>query len=147
MLGTQSPIWRKGLKLAGIRMHPDEPINRFVIYESKVRSSLRPKVTTRRYLQNISSHLLLGEKAIEANLIRKIVVNKSRWNKNFVAFKKKNPSDPIFSGRMLMTLRWGLNSTNHQHSVISYWNVVPIFFTERLKQFVEWSEMSENFMN
>ena len=47
-------------------MPTDEPINRFVLYESKVRPSLRPGAPTGTYRQQISSHLLPDEKAIEA---------------------------------------------------------------------------------
>ena len=83
------------LKFTGhcIRMSADEPINRFVLYESKVRPSLRPGAQTRTYRQQISSHLLPGEKALEATEIWKIAVNKSAWNKHFVVFKKKKPPD------------------------------------------------------
>ena len=67
------------LKFTGhcIRMPTDEPINRFVLNESKVRPSLRPGAQTRTYRQKISSHLLSGEKALEATETCKIAMNKS----------------------------------------------------------------------
>ena len=88
-------IRERQLKFTGhcIRMPTDEPINRFVLYESKVRPSLRPGAQTRTYRQQISSHLLPGEKALEATEIWKIAVNKSAWNKHFVVSKKKKPPD------------------------------------------------------
>ena len=88
-------IRERQLKFTGhcIRMPTDEPINRFVLYESKVRPSLRPGAPIRTYRQQISSHLLPGEKALEATEIWKIAVNKSSWNKHFVVSKKKKPPD------------------------------------------------------
>ena len=85
-------IRERQLKFAGHcnRMPTDEPINRFVLYESKVRPSLRPGAPTRTYRQQISSHLLPGEKALEATEIWKMAVNKFVWNKHFVVSKKKS---------------------------------------------------------
>ena len=77
-----------------IRITTDEPINHFVLHESKVRASLRPGAQTRKYGQQISSHLLPGEKALEITEIWKMAVNKSAWNKHFV--KEKKASRPIF---------------------------------------------------
>ena len=54
----------------------DEPINHFVIYESKVRSSLRPGAPAMTYPQNIPSHLLPDEKALKATEIRKMPAHK-----------------------------------------------------------------------
>ena len=56
------------------RMPTDEPINRFVIYESKVRSSPRPKGHIEKHF---SSHHLFGEKTLEATETGKMTVNKS----------------------------------------------------------------------
>ena len=83
------------LKFTGhcIRMPTDEPINRFVLYESKVRPFLRPGAQTRSYRQKISPHLLPSEKALGANEIWKIAVNKSDWIKHFVVSKKKKLPD------------------------------------------------------
>ena len=44
---------------------------------SKVRPSLRPGAPKRTYRQQISSHLLPGEKALAATEIWKIAVNKT----------------------------------------------------------------------
>ena len=50
----------------------DEPTNRFVIYESKIRSSLRAGKPRTTYLNQISYHILPGEKTLEANWIRNL---------------------------------------------------------------------------
>ena len=73
-----------------IRMPTDEPINRFFLYESKVRPSIRPGAQSRTYRQQILSYLLPGEKALEATEIWKMAANKSSWNKHFVVSKKKS---------------------------------------------------------
>ena len=70
-----------------------EPANRFVIYESKIRSSLRSGASRTRYLNPISSHILPGEKTLEANELRKMAINKSKWSLLFVVSKKKKPPD------------------------------------------------------
>ena len=80
-----------------IRMPTDEPINLFVLYESKIKPSLRPGTPTRTFRQQISSHLLPDEKALEATEIWKIAVNESVWNKHFVVSKKKKPQDLLSS--------------------------------------------------
>ena len=88
-------IRERQLKFTGhcIRMPTDEPANRFVIYESKIRASLRSGAPRTTYLHQISSHILPGEKALEANEIRKMAVNKSKWSQLFVVSKKKKPPD------------------------------------------------------
>ena len=61
-------IRERQLKFIGhcIRMPKDELANRFVIYESRIRSSFRPGAPRTTYLNQISSHLLQsGEKALE----------------------------------------------------------------------------------
>ena len=68
------------------RMLTDEPTIRFVIYESKIVSSLRQDTPRIAYLNQVSSHILPGEKTFEANEIRKMQVNKSELN-----FRKKHP--------------------------------------------------------
>ena len=55
----------------------DEPVNRFVINESKVRPSLQPEAPARTNRLQISSHLLPGERSLHATQIRKMVVKKS----------------------------------------------------------------------
>ena len=60
-----------------IHMPTDEPANRFVIYEYKIKSSLWQGAPMTTYLHQISSHFLPGEKTLEANEIRKMAVNKS----------------------------------------------------------------------
>ena len=67
-----------------IRMPTHEPINLFVLDESKVRPSFRPVAQTRTYRQQISSQLLPGKKALEATEILNMAVKKSSWNKHFV---------------------------------------------------------------
>ena len=62
--------------------------NRFAIYESKIRSSLRPSAPRTTYLNQISSHLLPVEKALVANKIRKMVLKISEWSHLFVVSKK-----------------------------------------------------------
>ena len=74
-------------------MPTDEPINRFVLYDSKVIPSLRPGAQTKTYGQQISSHFLLDEKALETTEICKIAVKKSALNKHFVVSKRKKPPD------------------------------------------------------
>ena len=88
-------IRKRQLKFTGhcISMPTDEPINRFSLYESKDGTYLRPGAPTRAYRQLIWSHLLPGEKALDANEIWKIAMNKSAWNKYYVVSKKKKPPD------------------------------------------------------
>ena len=89
-------IRERQLKFTGhcIRMPKDEPANRFVIYESRIKSSLRPGAPRTTYLNQISSHILQsGEKSLEAGEIRKMAVNKSEWSQLFVVSKKKKPPD------------------------------------------------------
>ena len=62
-------------------------------HDSKVRPSLRPRALTKTCRQQITSHLLPGEKALVATEIWKIALNKSVWNKQFVVSKKKKPQD------------------------------------------------------
>ena len=57
------------------RMSTDEPSNRFFIYESRIKSSLRPGAPRTTYLYQISSHIQQsGEKSFEAGEIRKMAV-------------------------------------------------------------------------
>ena len=64
-----SPLRELQIKLTGhcIRMQADEPTNRFVIYESKSRSLLRPGVPKATYRSQMSSHILSGEETVKAN--------------------------------------------------------------------------------
>ena len=97
-------IRERQLKFAGhyIRMPTDEPANRFVIYESRIKSSLRPGAPKTTYLNQISSHILQsGEKSLETGEIRKMAVNKSEWSQHFVVSKKKKPPD-----RSSKLVRW-----------------------------------------
>ena len=69
------------LKFTGscIRMPTDEPAYCFFIYESRIRSSLRPGVSKKTFLDQKSSQILpSGEKFLEENQIGKMVVNKSK---------------------------------------------------------------------
>ena len=89
-------IRERQLKFTGhcIRMPKDEPANRFFIYESRIKSSLRPGAPRTTYLNQISSHILQsGEKSLEAAEIRKMAVKKSEWSQVFVVSKKKKPPD------------------------------------------------------
>ena len=71
-------------------MPTDEPINRFVLYDYKVRPSLRPGAPSSKYIQQIS---LPGEQAPEPTEIWKIAVKKSAWNKHYVVSNKKKTKD------------------------------------------------------
>ena len=89
-------IRERQLKFTGHsnRMLKDEPANRFFIYESRIKSSLRPGAPRTTYLNQISSHILKsGEKSHETVEIRKMAAKKSEWSHLFVVFKKKKPLD------------------------------------------------------
>ena len=68
-LTGQAPLRERQLKFTRhcIRMPTNEAANRFVIYVSKIRLSLRPCAPRTTYLHQISSHILPGEKTLEAN--------------------------------------------------------------------------------
>ena len=71
------------------------PANRFFIYESKIKSSVRPDAPTKTYLNQISPNCLPSdEKALEAK--RKMAVNKSICSQHFVVSKKKKYPDRSF---------------------------------------------------
>ena len=91
-LTGQVPLHERQLKFTGhcIRMPTDEPTNRFVIYESRIKSSLRSGAPRTTYLNQILSQS--GEKSLEEE-IRKMAVNKSEWSQLFVVSKKKKPTD------------------------------------------------------
>ena len=77
-----------------VNMPTDELANRFVIYESMIKTSLRRGAPRTKYLNQISSHILLsGEKSLKAEEIRKMAVKKSEWSQLFVLSKKKKPPD------------------------------------------------------
>ena len=78
-------------------MPTDEPANRFVIYESKIRSSLRQGAPRTTYLHQISYHILPGEKTLEANEIRKLAMKKSTWSQLLVVSKKKSLRTDLLS--------------------------------------------------
>ena len=85
-----------------IRTSTDEPANRFVIYQSMIKSSLRSGAPRTTFLNQISSHILQsGEKSLEAGEIRKMAMNKSEWSQLFVVSKKKKPPD-----RYSKLVRW-----------------------------------------
>ena len=79
-------------------MSADEPAHRFVLYESKIKQSLRPGAPRRTYLQQISAHLLRDERAtaLEVDTIRKWAEDKSTWSKHFAESRKNKPPDPLF---------------------------------------------------
>ena len=94
-----------------------EPINRFVLYESKVRTSLRPGAPTRRYRQQISSHLLPGEKALEAIGIWKIAVNIFAWNK-----QNDDDDDSFYSySRRSLYMVGTVIKTSYRYRELSLW--------------------------
>ena len=65
-----------------------------ILYESRIKSSLRPGAPKTTLLNQISSHILQsGEKSLEVGEIRKMAVNKSEWSKLFVVSEKKKPPD------------------------------------------------------
>ena len=68
-----------------ICMPTEEHISRFVIYESKIRLSIRPGAPKTKYLNQISSDILQGEKKLEANEIRKMA-GKIMNGANFLSF-------------------------------------------------------------
>ena len=75
-------------------MPTEEPANRFVIYESRIKLSLRPREQRMPYLNQTSSHILQsGDKYLEAGEIRMMPVNKFEWIKVFFVSKKKKPPD------------------------------------------------------
>ena len=80
-----------------LKMPTDEPINRFVLYESKVRKSLRPGAQTRTYRKQISSHLLPGEKALEATEIWKIAVKNLRGTNILSCLRRKSLRTDLLS--------------------------------------------------
>ena len=96
-LSGQALLRQRQLKFTGhcSRIPTDGPDNRFVIYESKIRSSLRPDVLRTIYLNQISSHILPDEKTLEDNQIRRMAANKSEQSQLFVVSKKKNPLDRL----------------------------------------------------
>jgi len=78
-----------------IRMADDEPINRFILYESKIRPSLRRGAPRRTYRQQISSYLTpKGEQTLGPEEIRALAKNKDEWRKHFVVPRQKKPPDP-----------------------------------------------------
>ena len=60
-------------------MLTDDPANRFVIYEYKNKSSLRPCAPRTSYIIRISPHIMPDEKAFEASEIRKMADLKSQF--------------------------------------------------------------------
>ena len=63
-----------------------------VIYESRIKSSLRPGTPRTAFLNQIWSHILQsGEKSLEAGDIRKMMVNKFEWSQIFWCLRKKKP--------------------------------------------------------
>ncbi len=74
-------IRARQLKFTGhcLRMASDEPAHRFVLYESKIKPSLRLGAPRKAYRQQISSYLLRDESAnaLEADLIRKWAEDKT----------------------------------------------------------------------
>ena len=80
-------IRQRKLKFTGhcIRMPTGKPENRFVIYESRIKSSPRTGEPRTTYLNQISLHIIqTGEKSLEAREIRKMAVNKYDWSQLFV---------------------------------------------------------------
>jgi hypothetical protein len=93
-------IRARQLKFTGhcLRMATEEPAHRFVLYESKIKPSLRPGAPRKTYRQQITSYLLRDENAnaLEADLIRKWAENKTTWSSHFAVPRKKKPPDPLF---------------------------------------------------
>ena len=73
ILACQAPLRECQLKFTGhcIRMPTDEPANRLVIYESKIRSYLLPGAPRKTYINQISSRSLPGKKSVEDNELSK----------------------------------------------------------------------------
>ena len=93
-------IRARQLKFTGhcLRMAADEPAHRFVLYESKIKPSLRPGAPRKTYRQQITSYLLRDENAnaLEADLIRKWAEDRTTWSSHFAVPRKKKPPDPLF---------------------------------------------------
>ena len=93
-------IRARQLKFTGhcLRMATEEPAHRFVLYESKIKPSLRPGAPRKTYRQQITSYLLRDENAnaLEADLIRKWAENRTTWSSHFAVPRKKKPPDPLF---------------------------------------------------
>ena len=76
-------------------MPEDEPINRFILYESKIRLSLRRGAPKKTYRQQISTYLFPeGEDALNSEEIRRLAKDKDTWRKHFVVPRPKKPPDP-----------------------------------------------------
>jgi exonuclease III len=90
-------IRERQLKFTGhcLRMAADEPAHRFIVYESKIKTSLRPGAPRRTYRQQISSYLHPGEKDIklEADEMQRRAENRTAWNQ-FAVSRRKKPPDP-----------------------------------------------------
>ena len=82
-----------------IRMATDEPVNRFVIYESRIKSSLRPGAPRIHILIKFRLILQSGEKSLEEG---EMAVYKSDWSQLFVMSKKNKPPDR--SSKMMKSL-------------------------------------------
>ena len=98
-LTCQVLLRARQLKFTGhcISMPQDEPANRFFIYLSRIKSSLRSGAPKATYLNQISSHIQQsGEKYLEAGEITKMELNKSEWSHLFVVSKKKKLPDRSF---------------------------------------------------
>ena len=76
-----------------IRMPNDELTNLFVIYESIIRTSLRPGAPTTTYFNQISFLILSDNKTFVANEIRKMAAKAFNWSQIFVVFKNKTHLD------------------------------------------------------
>ena len=95
-------IERRQLQFVGhcIRMDADEPVNKFILYESRVLPTCRRGGDRRTYRHQISSYLLqgTGKDMFEESKIRRMAKkeNKSDWKKFHVVPAKK-PPDPDIS--------------------------------------------------
>ena len=107
-----------------IRMPTYEPTNCFVIYESKIRSSLRPGTPRTTYLNQILSSILFGEPIkFETNEIRKMAIKKAEWNQIFIVLNKKKPPDRYSQPKWW----WWCNN-----DYFLYWNLLWREWTENL---------------
>ena len=99
-------IYKRQLNFKGhcIGMPIDEPSNRFVIYESKIRLSFRQGAASTNYHHKSLSIILPGEKMLEANEIKNMAVNKSKRSQLFSCLRRKSLRTDLFNRMMKMMM-------------------------------------------
>ena len=89
-------VCKRQLSFTGhcLRMDIDEPIHRYLFYESAIKRNTRSGRLRKTYRQQISSHIHPDEPTYEVDQIRSWAANKSQWSNHFVVPRKKRPPDP-----------------------------------------------------